>query len=185
MDDRGVSVQIEAGLPYVTIANPDNTKAYYKGLGVQGRGILPVIDTSAFSFNLVASAKYLDLTNTTANSRQKEIAHLIGPGAGASIMFFNFFAGMDYQFMFGRHYGIGSVSREMNYSFGALQTYYGVQWEFGAAAFGASYSSTTGSLPKSMTGLSVDSAYSESVYWLHFRYSTGFEFLELLKFLFH
>lgn len=182
--NRGISLQGEAGLPYASIKNPDNTFAYYRGVGLQGRVFLPVIDEHLFSFNLVGSGKYLDLTNSSNNSRQKEVANLIGPGLGVNVMLWKLFAGIDYQLIYGRHYGVGAISRELNYSYGALQQYYGLQWEFGALMVGLSYSSIQAKIPKSQTGLSVDSDYAEQIYWIHFRYSSGFSLNQLLKVLF-
>ncbi|MGE3972889.1 MAG: hypothetical protein AB7F59_00030 [Bdellovibrionales bacterium] len=183
-DDRGLSAQVDLGLPTVTIENPDSSIAYYTGIGVTGRGILPLLDTRYFSFNLVGNAKYLDLKNTASTASQKEIANHIGAGGGVSVMLWIFFYGIDYNYMLARHYTVGTFSQELNYNYTSAVTYYGAQIEFGQLSLGGGVSMNTATISNGATDLNMDSPYSEKTYFVFARYSTGLTVPRMFKALF-
>jgi hypothetical protein len=181
---RGLSAQAELGLPTVSIANPDGTNAYYTGVTVLGRGILPLIDGKLFSINLVGNAKYLDLRNTANSGSQKEYANHIGGGVGASINLWIFFYGIDYNYMFARHYAVGTISRELNFNYSTAMSYYGVQKDFGQLSLGGGMSLSSATISKRASGLSADSPYTEKIYFVFARYSTGLTIPRMFKALF-
>lgn len=181
---HGVQAEVSIGTGSAMIANPDSTTAYYSATALEGRGHIPLFNRRWMSFELIGNIRYLDLTNTAEASGQKEVANLIGPGLGLQLRFFPFVVGFQTEYLFARHYAVGSTSRELEYSMTVAKTYYGLIFPFQNLAVGLTASSSTGSIPSDRTGLSAPCPYSDQVYWLSFTYSTGASFVDFLKYLF-
>lgn len=183
---HGVQIDLAAGYGSSAITNPDATTAYYNSLLLEGRGHIPLIghSSSFFALDLIGSVQYIDLTNTATIGSQKEVANMIGPGGGAHVRFFKFIGGAQYHYMLARHYAVGPTSRELNYSMPVAKSYFGLQIPLGQLAVALTYSTSTGTVPKENSGLTSNSPYTDTVYWLTFTYSTGASLLSFLKLLF-
>lgn len=183
----GIQAEVSAGGGTSSILNTDGTSAYYTTLAVEGRGLIPLFGgdgQSRISLSLVGGIRYLDLSNSVTMGSQKEVANMIGPGAGLQLRLFKFVGGMQYDYMLARHYAIGPMSRDLEYQMPLTKTYYGLQIPFGQLAIAFTYSSSTGTVPKAATRLSADSPYADQLYWLNFTYSTGASFWRFLEMLF-
>jgi hypothetical protein len=183
-DAGGVAFSIGAGMGKATIENPDQTKAHYKVLALEGRGQIPLIVTPSFEADLLGSMRYLDLENTANNGFQSEVANLIGPGAGLEFRAFKFVLGVEYHLMLARHYAVGNTSRDMKYEMPMLNLYGGLNFQFKQLSVSLSYSQGSASVPKASSGLAKDSPYTDQIFWLQFTYSTGASFTNFIKFLF-
>ena len=183
----GLQAEISGGYGASSIENPDATKAHYTTIGVQGKGYIPVLGTAAgsmFQLALTGNVRYLDLKNTAEVGSQKEVANVIGPGGGIHLRLFKIVAGVDYNFMLARHYAVGPVSRELQYSMPVIRYYGGLIVPFNQLAVGFTWSSSSGTVPASQSQLSKSSPFQEQTYWLNFIYSTGIPFSNVFKVLF-
>lgn len=183
-ENSGVAFSVGAGMGNGTIENPDKTKAHYKMLALQGRGMIPLVDSKYFDADFFGSAKYLDLENTSNTSFQSEVANMIGPGVGLEMRAFRFVVGADYHLMLARHYAVGNTSGDMKYEMPLLSVYGGLHWKFQQLSVSLSYSQSSGTVPKASSGLRKDSPYIDQVYWLQLTYSTGASFGKFLNYLF-
>jgi hypothetical protein len=183
-DSNGVTFSVGAGMGKASIENPDQTKAHYKVLALQGRGQIPLIYSNSFEADLVGAMRYLDLENTANNSYQSEVANLIGPGVGLELRAFKFVLGAEYHIMLARHYAVGSISRDMKYEMPMLNLYGGLNFQFNQLAVSISYSQGSATVPKASSGLTKDSPYTDQIYWLQLTYSTGASFTKFISFLF-
>ncbi len=183
-ENGGVAFSVGAGMGKAAIENPDQTKAHYKVLALQGRGHLPLFDTRNFDADFFGSVKYLDLENTSNTKFQSEVANLIGPGAGLELRAFKFVLGGEYNMMLARHYAVGNTSRDMKYEMNLVNVYGGLNFKFNQLSVSLSYSQSTGTVPKASSGLAKSSPYNDQIYWLQLTYSTGASFSRFLQFLF-
>ncbi len=181
---RGVQAEAGIGSGSAAIVNPDATTAYYSALSLEGRGHIPLYTTRWLGFNLVGNLRYVDLTNTADMGKQKEVANLIGPGLGVQLRLFKFIGGFQTEFLLARHYAVGPISRELNYTLNTTKTYYGFMFPFQNLAISFFESTSTGTVPNYKSGLSTSSQYSDQTYWLTLTYSTGASFIEFIKYLF-
>ena len=183
---NGIQAEFGVAKGQVGIDNPDQTKAYYSVLALQGIVHLPLLGDgdSPLAFDLVGSFRYLDLQNTAEVSGEKEVANLIGPGAGVHLRLFKLIGGYQIDYMIARHYSFGPVSRELNYSMTLSRAYAGLQMTFGQLSVSATYNTATGTVPQKDSGLSMSSAFTEQTYWLNLNYSTGTSFFTFLEKLF-
>lgn len=184
VEGGGVAFSMGAGSGNATIVNPDKTKAHYKVLALEGRGHLPLIDSANFDADLVGNMRYLDLENSANSKYQSEVGNLIGPGAGLEFRAFKFVLGAEYNVMLARHYAVGSISRDMKYEMPMTNLYGGLHLQFGQLAVSLSYSQASATVPKSSSGLTKDSPYTDQIYWLQLTYSTGASFMKFVKILF-
>jgi hypothetical protein len=161
------------GYPTVKIANPDGTDAIYRGVALRGNVLIPLLDFQTFTVYLSPGIKYLDLANRANSGSQKEVANLIGPGAGLSFKLGQFWLGAKYYQMWARHYSTGTFSNNISYNFRAVDYYAGYQMDFTRFGIGAMYSFSTQNISRDQTGLSTDSPYRESIFWFQLTISTG------------
>lgn len=183
-DSGGVAFSIGAGMGKASIENPDQTKAHYKVLALEGRGQIPLVASKSFEADIMGSMRYLDLENTANNGYQSEVANLIGPGVGLELRAFKFVLGAEYHMMLARHYAVGSISRDMKYEMPMINLYGGLNFQFKQLSVSLSYSQGSASVPKASSGLTKDSPYTDQIYWLQLTYSTGASFTKFIKFLF-
>lgn len=182
----GVQVDAGVGEGYSAIQNPDNTTAYYQTVALEGRGHIVLIGNSSspLGCDLVGGIRYLDLRNTAQTTNEKEVANLIGPTVGVHFRLFKLIGGYQVDYLLARHYSVGPVSHELDYSMVTNHTYFGLQYTLGQLSLGLTYSTSQGIVPHASTGLSVDSAYNDQIYWLNLNYSFGTSFMSFMKALF-
>ena len=183
-DKGGVAVTASVGKGGSKIGNPDGTIAHYKVLALEGRGHIPLIDTKSFNADLIGTLRYLDIENTANTKYQSEVGNMIGPGAGLELRAYRFVAGFHYDVLLARHYAVGHVSRDMKYNMMTTTAYGGLTYQFQQLAVSITYSQSSGTVPKSASGLTKDSPYEDQIYWLSLTYSTGASFSKFLNFLF-
>lgn len=169
----GLAFDGALGIPNAQITNPDSSNAYYTGLSAQARLIAPVFEAGLFSTSLTGAIRYLDLKNTANDQSQKEFSNHLGPGAGLRLAFAKLYLGAEYFYMYARHYSVGNVSKEINYKYMPLVTYFGLTVPVGQLALGFSYSMATGSVPAAESGLSKSSPYKDAVVFFHLTWNTG------------
>ncbi len=172
-DGPGVAFDGSIGLPTLSVENPDNSKAHYSGVALAGRVHFPIYSNSPFSSSLLAGLKYLDLKNNANSGDQKELVNQIGPTVGLRLQYAKLFVQAEYAYMLARHYSVGTVSRELSFNYSGLQYGAGLQIPLGTLSLGASYQISNGTYPAAKTGLSEDSAYSESLVMFHLVWNTG------------
>lgn len=172
------------GSPNTKIDNPDGTSAYYDGLALQGRILVPVYSASLFSSFLTANLRYLELENTANNATQKEFSSQLGPGLGLRFNFGKISLGADYYLLADRHYSFGSISREVRQEFTPSSFYLGFSIPLGALSFGAAYSISYGSIGTKETDLAKVSPYSDTLIMFHLIWNSGLSFGKFAKDLF-
>lgn len=164
------------GSPNTKIDNPDGTSAYYDGLALQGRILLPVYSASLFSSYLTANLRYLELENTSNNATQKEFSNQLGPGLGLRFNIGKIFLGADYYLLADRHYSFGSISKEVRQEFTPTSFYLGFSIPLGALSFGAAYIISSGSIGTKETELTTASPYSDTLLMFHLIWNSGLSF---------
>jgi hypothetical protein len=172
------------GSPNTKIDNPDGTSAYYDGLALQGRILIPVYAASLFSSFLTANLRYLELENTANNATQKEFSNQLGPGLGLRINFGKISLGADYYLLADRHYSFGSISKEVRQEFTPTSFYLGFSIPLGALSFGAAYIVSSGSIGTKETELTEVSPYSDTLIMFHLIWNSGLSFGKFAKDLF-
>lgn len=166
-------LEANVGYPFVSIENPNKSKAYYDGIALRANAVIPIIDTPKFDVHFSPGVKYLDLENTASNDAQFEMANLIGPGAGLTFRYTKYWLGAKYYHLFGRHITTGDFSAKTEYSMPAVDYFAGIYFEFGRVGLGLSYSRSFSEISKDKTGLESNSAYDESVVSLQITFNTS------------
>jgi hypothetical protein len=72
----------------------------------------------------------------------------------------------------------------MKYEMPMMSLYGGLNFQFKQLSVSLSYSQASATVPKSSTGLTKDSPYTDQIYWLQLTYSTGASFGKFLNYLF-
>ncbi|MGE4132026.1 MAG: hypothetical protein AB7F86_10350 [Bdellovibrionales bacterium] len=170
-DNGGVKMQLSLGMPYLTITNPDETKANYDGLAASARGFIPIFYGDKFRTDLTGSFRYLDFENKANGSSQSEYASYLGPGAGLELTVYNIYVGASYFYYKGRHTSVGTISHKAEFQISGMSQYIGIRFEFGLGALGLSYSQMSAKVPGSAVGLSSSSDWDQSTLWLQFTYN--------------
>ncbi len=183
----GVGFEGQVGSPNVQIENQDGTSAHYSGLSLLGKLKLPIWEGKSGSGVLfTGSARYLDVSNNANSGTQREAANNIGAGAGLELHFYRLFVGFDAYALKGRHYMIGTVNRYLEYDMSLTNFYGGLRIDITKGlGVSFSYSTGTGSIPKSKTFLTEDSPYNDTVMWFHLIYNTNQGSGKFLKVLFN
>ncbi len=99
----GIVVDGAAGMPAMTISNPDGTSAGYDGISLQGRVQFPLVESGRFSWALTGVVRYHDLENTKSSNDESEVANHLGPGLGFNFNFGQINLGYEYMMMKARH----------------------------------------------------------------------------------
>jgi hypothetical protein len=172
------NIQFEGaiGSPNTKIDNPDGTSAYYDGLALQGRILVPVYAASLFSSFLTANLRYLELENTANNATQKEFSNQLGPGLGLRVNIGKISLGADYYLLADRHYSFGAISKEVRQEFTPSSFYLGFSIPLGALSFGAAYIISSGSIGTKETELAKVSPYSDTLIMFHLIWNSGLSF---------
>lgn len=182
---KGVAFDAALGYPTFQITNPDDTNAFYTGIALQGRGMIPIIEGENAGIKMFGQLRYFDLQNTNNGGSQKEVANHIGGGGGLEVDLFKFFLGGDYSYMVARHYAVGTFSNDISYKYSTMNAYAGLKVGFGELSIAGSYGLGQGTILKSETGLSNDSKVNYSVIWVHVIYGTGSSLGDYLSRLFN
>lgn len=172
------SLQFEGaiGSPQASIENPDQSTAYYDGIALQGRILIPLWAPGTFSSILTANLRYLDMKNTANNASQKEFSSQLGPGLGLRFTLGKIMVGADYFFLVDRHYSFGSISREITQEFSPVSYYAGFSMPLGTLSVGISYLMSSGTISTKSTQLNEPSPYSDSLFMVHLIWNSGISF---------
>lgn len=179
-----LSIEGEIGYPFVSLTNPDSSKAYYDGVALRLNVLVPIFDSASAALYLVPAFKYLDLSNTAQTGTQSEVANIIGPGAGLAFRLSKFRLGAQIYQLWGRHYSTGTFSDRLNYSFRSVDYSAGIFHQFGRLSVGASYSISKSTIPIEPTGLNTSTPYEESVIAFQLTYNTGDSLWQIIRSLF-
>lgn len=166
---NSIAVDLAVGRPNASITNPNDSKAYYKGVVTKVDFIFPTINSKTFAANILAGVKYYNLKNTTTSTQQESAQH-IGPGLGVELNWGPFVAGYQYHMILARHQAIGFISRELTYSMNQSHIYGGMIFQMNSLGIGATIGMNTSEVPVTATSFSSASPYSDTVIWIHLRY---------------
>lgn len=171
----GLFLEANLGAPFVSLENPDKTKANYDGFAAVARVGNPFINSGTFSLSGLISAKYINLRNVANKPDSSEYAEHIGWGPGARIGFWNLFFGADYWLMHASHRTQGNISRELELNYKAFSYYIGAVYPVGAVKMGVTYTMESAVYLQEDTHLSTDSKYEEKIYMFTITVDTGLD----------
>lgn len=171
----GLFLEANLGAPYVSLENPDKTKANYDGFAAVARVGNPFINSGTFSLSGLISAKYINLRNVANKPDSSEYAEHLGWGPGVRVGFWNLYFGADYWLMHASHRTNGSISRELELNYKAFSYYVGAVYPVGAVKMGVTYAMESAIYAQEDSRLSTDSKYEESIYMFTVIVETGLD----------
>lgn len=161
-------LEVGAGYPFdITVTNPDNTEAYYKGVAFKTQWNYNFEDSrSETGYGISFHYKYLDIENTKKGAvKESGIHKMFGVGVFAKMS--NFFLGLNYSLAKASHQSAGSVSALNEFKYNPISVDVSYTVPYGnLLEIGPGYSYTTADLSKDETGLSKDAPYAEQIIWL-------------------
>lgn len=178
----GVSFEFGLGYPDVKIDyNNADGSAVYSGFAFNTKSYIPIWFGTMGSLDFTLGGRFLSLRNTASSSTASEHQQQIGLSTGFRVKLFRLTLGLENNFMQAEHYWVGDNTDELNYSFDVLSTYVGLDFSITEnLKLAVLYSQGTGDVPSANSGLGADSAYTDSIYWVNFVYTTGDSFTQLL-----
>jgi hypothetical protein len=183
-DSYALTPAAGVGYTYVTLKNPNGSKALYDGVGLRASLDIPVLDTESFDILFTPTLKYLDLSNTANSQRQFESANIFGPGLGLAFNWSHIWFGANYFQLWGRHAATGNFSDRTKYSLQSLEYFGGLHWQFNQLGLGIIYSQGTGKISEKDTHLNSSTPYDESMISLQITFSLGKSTWEVIQSLF-
>ena len=186
LDDASYSLTPVAGVgyTYVTLKNPDGSKALYDGVGLRASLDIPLLDTESFDIYFSPTLKYLDLSNTANSQNQFESANIFGPGLGLAFNWSHLWFGANYFQLWGRHAATGNFSDRTKYAVQSLEYFGGLHWQFNQLGLGLIYSQGSARISKKDTHLNKNTPYDESMISLQITFSLGKSTWEVIQSLF-
>lgn len=186
LEDSAYSLTPAAGVgyTYVTLKNPDGSKALYDGVGLRASLDIPLYDSTSFDIFFSPTLKYLDLSNTANSQNQFESANIFGPGVGLAFNWSHIWFGANYFQLWGRHAATGSFSDRTKYAAQSLEYFGGLHWQFNQLGLGLIYSQGSAKISKKDTHLNTSTPYDESMISLQVTFSLGKSTWEVIQSLF-
>jgi hypothetical protein len=170
----GIGFDGSIGYPVATITNPDDTKAHYSGLSLQGRFISPLIESGSFDLTLDLIGRYIDMGNTANAAAQRESGSQMGLGAGLTLRLGKVYLGADMIQARARHFFVGNKDEYLEYEMTQMSAFLGLRFQIGKAMSAAlTYSQASAPIESKFTGLETNSKYVDTITWLHLTYETG------------
>ena len=170
-------MEISVGYPSLTIAT-GSLNAKYSGVAVQGDVLFPLLNSGLFSIDFDLSYRYTSLTNNASTAALAEWGQFNGLGTGVRFNYSYLFAGIDYQFMRGKHLKAGTVNELFEYDYNPTQ------WQAGLAlplspvtsvVLGYSQILTT-----ELTTQNQNIKLNEQIIWFKIQIDFGISFFNLL-----
>jgi hypothetical protein len=181
---QGMAFEFAAGKGGAQIENPDKSIAHYDALSVVGKMLFPIFESQRFAFKFNTGIRYLDLQNTANSGAQREVANVIGPGAGLGLRLGRFSLGYDYNLMVARHYAVGAISDVTKYETPMTTLTAGFSIPLKQISVSFQYSQSNASVPAKDTGLVSASPYEDEIYWIGLSYATGESISSFFDFLY-
>lgn len=172
-EKQGLFLAPGLGRTTTQLTNPDGTTATLFGPAFTGRLGYNFALSDDFTGQVNASYQYRDLTNAANSGVQKEFANQSGPGLGLGVSYSFFFLGADYFLIDAKHRSVGGISRELELRVQSLSYSAGASVDFNVFQIEFGYSAGQAVIGKNQTGLSSDSNYSDSSFWIQFKVFPG------------
>lgn len=181
----GVSMAASMGQSTVTLSPANQGDAIYSGINLMGQLHIPFYESTAYSARLGFSGRYLDLTNNSNSSSQREGGNHLGLGMGLKFTVYRLVFGVDYYRVKARHYWVGDVNDYREFNFPIINWYAGLDFSV-SKVFRVSllYSNGSGTIDRADVALDGDAKYEDTTIWLQFSYGTGDSFTQFLSSLF-
>lgn len=171
---RGLSFDLGAGLSSTTLNNPDGTQAISEGYMGKFGFYFPYSVQPYFDIGLRLSTRFSFVENNANNSLLKESSDYFGIGPGIELRFYRFVFGAEYYFDKANFETAGRFTNNPSVSFQSYQYYAGLDIPIRPFQLRILWQRGKGDLEAGKTGLSQDSGFEETSWYIGIRYSTDF-----------
>lgn len=167
-------LDLALGYNFLSLTNPNSSRAYSQGFGGQLGVHYALVDRENFRFGLKASADYSELKNDGNTSAHNEQTKLLTIGAGIELKVYRLFLGVQYRYNTTDIELSGStITGSERYRFYTPYLEIGYELPLTYTTLRFSYRQSDSEIPRTQTGFTADTKFSNSGLFLGVRFNFG------------